>query len=234
MKMNLTMVAAVAAGMGLTMAVANAAPLTHLNKDNKVSYALGMSIGANFKQQGVNIDTAAMTQGMSDALTGNHKLMDAQAMRQTLMQFQKSLMMKRKAKMKAAGLVNAKAGDAFLAKNKRQPGVETTASGLQYKVLIKGTGAKPSKTDTVKVDYEGTTIAGKVFDSSYKRGKAVSFNVGQVIPGWIEALQLMPVGSTWQVFVPAKLAYGERSVGPLIGANSTLIFKVHLISIKKK
>jgi FKBP-type peptidyl-prolyl cis-trans isomerase FklB len=125
------------------------------------------------------------------------------------------------------------AGEAFLAENAKKEGVKTTASGLQYKVIKSGTGESPKPTDTVKVHYHGTLIDGTVFDSSVQRGEPISFPVTGVIPGWVEALQLMKVGDKWQLFIPAKLAYGARSPSPLIGPNSTLIFEVELLGIEK-
>ena len=125
-----------------------------------------------------------------------------------------------------------KQGDAFLLANKNKKGVVTLPSGLQYEVVTQGSGKKPSKTDTVTVDYEGKLIDGQVFDSSYKRGQPASFPVNGVIPGWTEALQMMNEGSTWMLYIPATLAYGESGAGGLIGPNETLVFKVHLISVK--
>ena len=127
-----------------------------------------------------------------------------------------------------------KEGEAFLAANKTKDGVVTTASGLQYKILTAGTGAKPTKDDTVVCNYRGTFLDGKEFDSSYKRGQPAEFPVGHVIPGWTEALQMMPVGSKWQLVIPAELAYGSRGAGGTIGPNQTLVFEVELISIKGK
>lgn len=124
-------------------------------------------------------------------------------------------------------------GEKFLEANKQNPGVVTLPDGLQYKIITEGKGQKPVSTDTVTVDYEGRLVNGKVFDSSYSRGEPAEFPVGGVIAGWVEALQLMPEGSTWELYIPSKLAYGEQGVPPLIGPNETLIFKVHLISIKK-
>ena len=120
-------------------------------------------------------------------------------------------------------------GKAFLAENAKQQGITTLADGLQYKVLVEGKGPKPTKSQTVKVNYEGTLIDGTVFDSSYKRGQPIEFGVTQVIPGWTEVLQLMPVGSTWMVYIPSELAYGPSGAGGAIGPNETLIFKVELI-----
>ena len=127
---------------------------------------------------------------------------------------------------------NLSAGEAFLNANKSKPGVVALTDGLQYKVLTEGTGPKPAATDTVTVDYAGKLINGTEFDSSYKRGEPTSFPVNAVIPGWVEALQLMKVGSTWELYIPASLAYGNNGAPPSIGPNETLIFKVHLISIK--
>src|SRR5438874_7723429 len=150
------------------------------------------------------------------------------------MKFQQEMMAKGETKNKADAEKNQKAGDAFLAENARKEGVKTTASGLQYKVLKSGSGASPKKTDSVKVHYHGTLIDGKVFDSSVQRGEPVTFQVGGVIPGWVEALQLMPVGSKWKLFIPSKLAYAERGAGRDIGPNSALIFEVELLSIGGK
>lgn len=124
-------------------------------------------------------------------------------------------------------------GDAFLAANKAKPGVITLPDGLQYKVITEGKGAKPTLNDTVTVHYSGTLVDGKEFDSSYKRGEPATFPVSGVIAGWTEALQLMPAGSTWELFIPASLAYGDQGAPPVIGPNETLIFKVQLISVKK-
>ncbi len=136
--------------------------------------------------------------------------------------------------MKQAAETNKKEGEAFLAANKTKPGVVTTPSGLQYKILKEGTGPKPTAADKVVCNYKGTLINGTEFDSSYKRGQPATFPVGQVIKGWTEALQLMPVGSKWQLFIPADLAYGERGAGNDIGPDSTLIFEVELLSIEGK
>lgn len=124
------------------------------------------------------------------------------------------------------------AGEKFLAENKKKPGVVTLPSGLQYKIIEAGTGAKPSAASTVTVDYEGTLVDGTVFDSSYKRGQSISFPVNGVIKGWTEALQLMPAGSTWMLYIPSDLAYGSQGAGDVIGPDSTLVFKVHLISVQ--
>jgi FKBP-type peptidyl-prolyl cis-trans isomerase FklB len=143
------------------------------------------------------------------------------------------LIMKRTAEFNKKAEENKAKGEAFLTQNKAREGVVTLPSGLQYKVLEKGDGAKPTKDDTVTVDYTGQLVDGQVFDSTEKTGKPATFKVSQVIPGWTEALQLMPAGSTWELYIPASLAYGPRGVGGPIGPNETLIFKVHLLSVKK-
>ena len=148
------------------------------------------------------------------------------------MAFQKDMMAKQEAKAKAAAEKNSKDGEAFLAENKKKDGVKSTASGLQYKVIKAGDGVMPKGTDTVSVNYKGTLIDGTEFDSSYKRGEAATFPVSGVIKGWTEALQLMKVGSKWQLFIPSNIAYGERGAGGEIGPNATLIFEVELLSIK--
>lgn len=133
----------------------------------------------------------------------------------------------------SAATDNQSKSDAFLAENKKKPGVKTLADGLQYKVIKEGHGAQPTDSDTVVVDYAGTLIDGTEFDSSYKRGQPATFPVGGVIPGWTEALKLMKAGSTWELYIPASLAYGDQGVPPVIGPNQALIFKVHLIDVKK-
>jgi FKBP-type peptidyl-prolyl cis-trans isomerase FklB len=199
----------------------------------KNSYAIGMDIGNNFKRQEIEVDAKALAAGLSDALSGKTQMTEADA-RQVLNEFRTQLMSKMQDRDKAAGDKNQKEGDAFLAANAKKEGVKTTASGLQYQVIKSGDakGAHPKATDTVKVHYHGTLIDGSVFDSSIERGEPTEFPVNQVIPGWTEVLQLMRPGDKWKVFIPGKLAYGERSPSPKIGANSTLIFEVELLSIK--
>jgi FKBP-type peptidyl-prolyl cis-trans isomerase FklB len=166
---------------------------------------------------------------MSDGKT----LMTDQEYKETMTNFRTEMTQKKTAQMKEAGDRNKKEGEKFIADNKKKEGVITTASGLQYKIITKGTGASPKATDTVSVHYKGTLIDGKEFDSSYRRGQPASFPVNGVIKGWTEALQLMKEGSKWQLFIPSELAYGDRGAGRDIGPNSTLIFDVELISIKK-
>jgi len=199
---------------------------------DKFSYALGMNLGSNLKRQSVDVNPDVLARGLRDAIAGGKtELTEAEA-RDVLTQAQNEFHQKQMEKMKELGEANKKEGDAFLAANKTKEGVTTLPSGLQYKVLTEGKGPKPTATDTVTVNYRGTLINGTEFDSSYKRGQPATFAVGGVIKGWTEVLQLMPVGSKWQVFIPSDLAYGERGAGADIGPNSTLIFDVELLSIK--
>jgi len=189
------------------------------------SYAIGRNIGMNLKQQDLQLDTEQLLKGMKDALAGQPSLLTDAEMEQTL----RALQQERTA---AAGAKAAKEGEAYLAANAAKPGVVTLPSGLQYKVLTAGTGKKPAATDTVVVHYRGTLTDGTEFDSSYKRNQPAKFKVNQVIPGWTEALQLMPVGSKWQLVIPAKLAYGERGAGGAIPPNAVLVFEVELQGIE--
>jgi FKBP-type peptidyl-prolyl cis-trans isomerase FklB len=201
---------------------------------DKVSYAIGMNIGTNLHRQSVDVDPKVLQQGLEDALAGRKTLLSEDEARATLTEFQNEMRQKQQEKMKQAGEANKKEGDAFLAANKEKEGVVTLPSGLQYKIETPGTGPKPTASDSVVCNYRGTLIDGKEFDSSYKRGQPATFPVGGVIKGWTEALQLMPVGSKWQLFVPSDLAYAERGSGPDIGPNATLIFEVELLSIQSK
>ena len=205
---------------------------TPKTQKEKVSYSIGVNIGKNMKIQGIDVDQAFLIQGMKDGLNSAKTAMTEKDMDATMNSFQQEMMTKMQAKQKVDGEKNKKAGDAFLAANKNKDGVITLPSGLQYKILKEGNGAKPTATQTVKCNYRGTLIDGKEFDSSYKRGEPAEFPVGQVIKGWIEALQLMPVGSKWELFIPSDSAYGPNGSGQIIGPNSTLIFEIELISIK--
>ena len=194
---------------------------------DKVSYSIGLNIGFNLKKQNVSINPDTFVLGLKDALAGKPQMTDEQV-KETMTAFEKEMI----DKQKAAGLKNGADGEKFLAENKKKEGVKTTASGLQYKVVKEGTGAQPKEKDTVMANYRGTLIDGTEFDSSYKRGQPATFPVSGVIKGWTEALQMMKVGSKYQLFIPAKLAYGERAIGPDIGPNSTLIFEVELLDVK--
>jgi FKBP-type peptidyl-prolyl cis-trans isomerase len=200
---------------------------------DRISYAIGMNVGRNLQRQSVDVDPAILTKGIQDTLAGKTLMTDAEA-QTVLTQLQADMRKKQEEKMQQAGETNQKEGEAFLAANKAKTGVVTLASGLQYKILKEGTGPKPSATDSVVCNYQGTLINGTEFDSSYKRGEPATFPVNGVIKGWTEALQLMPVGSKWQLFIPPDLAYGPRGASGDIGPNATLIFEVELLSIKGK
>jgi len=203
------------------------------SKKEDVSYSLGMKIGQDIKDQELDLDADSLAAGIKDTLSGGKAKFTAEQQQQILMQYQQELRAQAEVKAKATADKNKAEGDKFLADNKKKKDVVTLPSGLQYKILTKGTGPKPKATDTVSVQYKGTLLNGTEFDSSYKRGEAATFPVNGVIPGWVEALQLMPVGSKWQLFIPPGLAYGERGAGPAISPNSTLIFEVELVSIKQ-
>jgi FKBP-type peptidyl-prolyl cis-trans isomerase len=210
----------------------NSSTLT--TQKDKVSYAIGMNIGANLHRQSVDVDPKILQRGLEDSLAGGKTLLSEDEAKATLTQFQTEMRQKQQEKMQQAGATNKKEGDDFLAANKTKQGVVALPSGLQYKILTAGTGPKPTASDSVVCNYKGTLIDGKEFDSSYKRGQPATFPVAGVIKGWTEALQLMPVGSKWQLFVPSDLAYAERGSGPDIGPNATLIFEVELLSIQSK
>ncbi len=199
----------------------------------KVSYAIGVDIGRTLKSQGIEVDADILTGAIKDALSGAELKLDNEEMRTTMMAFQKEMMSKAAAAAKDAGEKAAKSGSKFLTKKKGEEGVKGTDSGLLYKAIETGGGAKPKISDTVKVNYRGTLIDGTEFDSSYKRGEPATFPVDQVIPGWTEALQLMPVGSKYELYIPSELAYGENGAGGTIGPNETLIFEVELLEIVK-
>jgi len=199
---------------------------------DKASYALGMNIGQGLKKQTDNLDPAIVQRGMKDALSGNKMLMTEDEAKSAWTTFQVSMRKKQEQEAQQLADTNKKEGDAFLAENKTKTGVVTLPSGLQYKILTEGTGPKPAATDSVVCNYKGTLLDGTEFDSSAKHGGPATFPVSGVIKGWTEALQLMPVGSKWELFVPTDLAYGQRGAGAGIGPNSTLIFEVELVSIK--
>jgi FKBP-type peptidyl-prolyl cis-trans isomerase FklB len=199
---------------------------------DKASYAIGMNIGQNLKRQSEVIDAAVVERGMKDALAGNKTLMTEDEAKAALVTLQANMRKKQEEQVQQMAETNKKEGDAFLTENKTKAGVVTLPSGLQYKILSEGTGPKPAATDSVICNYKGTLLDGTEFDSSAKHGGPATFPVSGVIKGWTEALQLMPVGSKWQLFVPSDLAYGQRGAGGGIAPNSTLIFEVELVSIK--
>ena len=196
------------------------------NKVDSFSYAIGLSIANFYKEQGIKeINSALVTRALSDSKSGKNLLTEDQVNNCIMNDMQE------KKSEKSAGA--RKAGEAFLAENKKKPGVITTASGLQYQILKEGNGPKPGPNDQVKVHYHGTLIDGSIFDSSVQRGEPLVLGVSNVIVGWVEALQMMPVGSKWKLFIPSNLGYGDNDAGPMIKAGSTLIFEVELLEIVK-
>jgi FKBP-type peptidyl-prolyl cis-trans isomerase FklB len=219
-------------------ATKSAAPVPLTTRKQKFSYALGMNIGnglgGNLKKQGVEVDWNLVAKGLKDAVAGGKTQLTEEEAQAVLKEVQTEVQKQQQEKMKEASDKNKSEGEAYLAANKGKEGVVTLPDGLQYKILTAGTGPKPAPTDSVVCNYRGTLINGTEFDSSYKRGQPATFGVSQVIKGWTEALQLMPVGSKWQLFVPSNLAYGPRGAGAEIGPDSTLIFEVELLSIQDK
>lgn len=205
---------------------AKKATIMFKNDEEKMSYIIGHQIASSIHNDELKINRTALIKALEEGLNGKQSELSPQESQAFM---QKYIM----AQQKVRAEKNGKDGAAFLAKMKKEAGVVTLPSGLQYKIVTQGSGAKPKATDTVTVDYEGTLVDGKVFDSSYQRGQPVSFPVNGVIKGWTEALQLMPEGSTWMLYIPSNLAYGAQAPSPLIGPDSTLVFKVHLISIAK-
>jgi FKBP-type peptidyl-prolyl cis-trans isomerase FklB len=211
----------------------------------KVSYSIGTDIakkvGSQFKSQSLDLDPAMLARGFRDAMTGAKLAMTDDQIKATLTEFGAQMQAKRAAankeaaeRNKVASEKNKQEGEAFLAANKGKEGVQVLPSGLQYKILKEGDGKKPLASDTVQCNYRGTLVDGTEFDSSDKHGGPATFQVGGVIKGWTEALQLMPVGSKWQLFIPPDLAYGDRGAGGDIGPGATLIFEVELVSIQDK
>ena len=203
------------------------------DEKDKISYGYGMEIGKNLKRQGIEINPDLLAQGLKATLNGDKTLLTDDEVRQTMMAFQQKMQSARAEKTKKEGEENKTKGEAFLAENKKKEGVQTLPSGLQYKIITKGTGPIPKSDDTVKTHYRGTLIDGTEFDSSYKRGEPATFGVTQVIKGWTEALLMMPVGSKWQLFIPSDLAYGPGG-RPGIPPNATLLFDIELIAIEPK
>lgn len=201
--------------------------------DKKVGYAIGLQLGTNFKQQGATVDVEAFARGFQDGLAGASPVLSESTLQEAVMTWQQHLQAKTQKAHAEAAKKNKADGEAFLAKNKTAEGVKVTASGLQYKVVKQGSGPKPVGTDTVSVNYEGSLIDGKVFDSSYRRGQPFVTPLGQVIRGWTEGLQLMETGSQYIFYIPAELAYGENGP-PDIGPNAVLVFKIELLEVNPK
>jgi FKBP-type peptidyl-prolyl cis-trans isomerase FklB len=209
-----------------------AAPLT--TPKQKASYAIGMNIGKGLKKDEVDVDGASLARGIRDAIAGNKPLLTDEESKTALMALATEVRAKQQAKLDQIAVVNKKEGEAFLAANKAKDGVVALPSGLQYKIEKEGNGPKPTAADSVTCNYRGTLIDGKEFDSSYKRGQPLTIPVSGVIKGWTEAMQLMPVGSKWQLFIPPDLGYGNQAMGQDIQPGSTLIFEVELLSIAPK
>lgn len=199
-----------------------------MTQEQKISYALGANVGENFKATGIELMYEFFFQGVQDGMNGTNKLSQNE-MQVIFNQLQQELQKRQQAEVE----VEKEKGRAFLAENGKKEGVVTTPSGLQYKVVTMGTGAKPTATDKVRVHYHGTTLDGEVFDSSVQRGETIAFQLNQVIKGWTEGLQLMPIGSKFIFYIPSDLAYGDRGAGPTIKPGATLIFEVELFEIEK-
>lgn len=219
----------------LLMPLALAAQEPQLTTDKeKLSYALGSDLGNQLRTQSVDIDPDIFARALKTALTGGKSLLTPEEIRAAITRLQADMRARQAQKTAELSEKNRKEGDAFLAANKDKEGVVTLPSGLQYKVLHQGDGPKPTLDDTVVCNYRGTSLDGTEFDSSARRKEPATFAVKGVVKGWTEALQLMPVGSKWQLFVPAALAYGERGAGNAIGPNAVLVFEIELLSIKAK
>lgn len=209
-----------------------AAPLS--TPKQKASYAIGMNIGKGLKKDEVDVDGASLARGIRDAIAGNKPLLTDEESKTALMALATEVRAKQQAKLDQIAAVNKKEGEAFLAANRAKDGVVALPSGLQYKIEKEGNGPKPTAADSVTCNYRGTLIDGKEFDSSYKRGQPLTIPVSGVIKGWTEAMQLMPAGSKWQLFIPSDLGYGNQAMGQDIQPGSTLIFEVELLSIAPK
>ena len=198
------------------------------------SYAIGLDIGGNFRENEAPLHLESLLAGLQDALNGAKPKLDEQTCAVALQQLQQIMEQKARGRQQSLGMQNRQQGEAFLAKNLQQEGVKATKSGLQYKVIESGNGPTPGPTDVVSCNYRGTLIDGTEFDSSYARNMPAEFPVNRVIAGWTEALQMMKVGDKWQLFIPADLAYGDRAPGPPIQPGSTLIFDIELLGIVGK
>lgn len=219
----------VASAVMLTSSVQSLAAEELTTLTDRVSYIFGYNLGNRFGQDQVDLNIDVFAEAMKAAKNGKAATMTEAEMQQAMTQFQELQQAKMAQVQKAMAEANRQAGETFLAENAKKDGVKTTSSGLQYKVLTKGTGVKPTQSDKVSVHYSGTLIDGTEFDSSYRRGEPAAFGVTQVIPGWTEALMMMPEGSKWEIYVPSQLAYGMGGSAPKIGPNSTLIFEIELL-----
>jgi FKBP-type peptidyl-prolyl cis-trans isomerase FklB len=203
------------------------------DEEPKLSYSIGYQVGGDFKRQGLEIDPELVVKGVLDAQAGSEPLMTSGEMRETLTELKQQATAAAEQQREEQARKNLADGESFLAENAEQKGVRTLPSGLQYQVLSEGEGSPPAATDTVTVQYRGTLIDGREFDSSYARGEPATFPLDRVIPGWTEGLQLMRPGAKYRLFVPSQLAYGERGAPPKIGPNTTLVFEVELLSVQR-
>jgi FKBP-type peptidyl-prolyl cis-trans isomerase len=231
------------AGATVAIVAAGAAALAHRHarapalegRPERLGYAIGLDLGAGARRQGIDVDAALVARGISDALANGPTLLSDEEARAALAELQGELRGKRLAADRELGARNKQDGDAFLARNRERDGVTTLASGLQYRVVRGGSGSRPTDGDVVECNYRGTRVDGTEFDSSARRDRPARFRVGALLPGWREALKLMPVGSRWELAVPPELAYGAqgpRNNVPPVGGNATLVYDVELLSIR--
>ncbi|MDR9467609.1 FKBP-type peptidyl-prolyl cis-trans isomerase [Marinospirillum sp.] len=222
-----------ATSLSLTLAVPATLMAAPSTEEERIGYSLGIMVGRQLQQDVRDLDIDSFSEALEDIYAGREQQLDDEEIASVLENLQQQLMQQAEQESEASASENLAKGQTFLKKNAEKDGIEETESGLQYKVISQGEGDKPSADSTVKVHYEGSLIDGTVFDSSYERGEPVSFQVNQVIQGWQEALQLMPEGSEWELYIPADLAYGKAGAGGAIGPNETLIFKVELQEIQE-
>ncbi|SFC30808.1 FKBP-type peptidyl-prolyl cis-trans isomerase FklB [Marinospirillum celere] len=219
---------ALATSLSLTLALPATLMAAPSTEEERIGYSLGIMVGRQLQQDVRDLDIESFSQALQDLYSGETPRLNDQEIAEVLENLQEKLMQQAELEAESSARENLARGQEFLEENATKEGVEVTESGLQYRVISQGDGEIPSSSSTVKVHYEGSLIDGTVFDSSYQRGEPVSFQVNQVIQGWQEALQLMPAGSEWELYIPAELAYGQAGAGGAIGPNETLIFKVEL------
>lgn len=212
------------------LATPDQTPVLKTQKD-QVNYAIGVHLIGNFKRQGVDIDLNLVIKGMRDAYSGGKLLMTYGDLQRSFMVYQSEMRRTQSKVVSSKAEQNKHAGKVFLEENRKKEGVIALPSGLQYEILRTVKGKRPTDADSVECHYRGTFINGKEFDSSYRRGSPITVQVKGIIPGWAEALKLMPVGSKWRIFVPSQLGYGERGAGDVIEPNTTLIFEIELLAI---
>jgi FKBP-type peptidyl-prolyl cis-trans isomerase FklB len=213
---------------------APAGPVAPQGPDAEASYAIGLSLGARLREDGMAADRAMVEQGLEDGMTGARPRLSEDKLNAAIARIQTAVQARRQQTAAKSAASNRAEGASFLKSNAAKPGVVSLPSGLQYQILTAGTGPRPKPSDTVNCNYRGTLLNGKEFDSSYAQGAPVSFPVEGVIKGWTEALQLMPVGSKWRIFVPPDLAYGDEGAGPDVGPGAVLVFDIELLSIQPK